>query len=299
LSIADFLDLLKANQPVIFSDAMDPWSGFKEWTPDFFRNRFGSQYVQIYGDGFDLKDVRQLAYYLDHFFKSEPNRTGEPTPYVRWYTRLKDVNFVWADPIFKALGDQWTTPYFMPEDGYLLPFVKPGDSANPAKDLFPAKGLFISGKGAKTRLHCDPWQTDAVLFQVYGEKEWVMYPPEQGPLLCDAQGQCVDPQNPDPSRFPRFAEATPAFQFQLKPGEGILVPRGWYHQVITTTNAISLTWNFAHQKTQSTFLAYLDAQLAKGDDLEVLQFFYSKWLPKDASCQQMAQFLREQLSKTA
>ena len=295
VTIEDFLQQIASGQPIIVTDAMKGWSGESTWSPHAFRKKFGTNHVQIYNDAFDLRDIRTLSHYLDTHFNGSPSPSGEPTPYVRWYTKLKDVDFVWADSIFEALQDQWTRPYFMPEDGYLLPLVLPPHKTSPVLDLYPAKGLFISGAGARTRLHRDPWQTDAVLFQIYGEKDWVMYDPSQEPLLQDAKGQCVDPEKPDLARFPRFGDAVPNFKFTLKPGEAVLVPQGWYHQVNTTTDSISLTWNFAHRTTQSKFFAYLDSQEASGEDLEVLRFFYSKWLPKDAGCGQISKFLKDQL----
>lgn len=235
---------LQANAPVIVTDAMAGWRALGEWGPDYLKRKFGDMEVQVYDDLFTLLDIESLADYLDRNFGKPAHAPS--TEYVRAYVRFKDVDFTWADHLFEALADDWGHPAFFPHDRFVLPFSPDGATVSPVTDLFPYKGLFISGRGARTRLHRDPFATDAVLCQFYGEKKLTLYEPgHAGKLMHD--GAFVDPTAVDRARFPQFASIEPAFEDVLRPGEILFIPSGWFHDVLTLSDSISVTWNFVHQ----------------------------------------------------
>jgi hypothetical protein len=262
LSVETFVsEYLRKNQPVIVIDAMRDWEALKSWTPDHLSNRFGHEQVQVYGDLFRLIGITSLSEYLSKYF----GRSGTPgdaqgprfVPYVRWYSHLvADDRVPWADEVFQQLKDDWGHPYFFPSSSFVLPHCAPSDSIDPSRDWFPARGLFLSAKGARTRLHADPWSSDALLCQIYGEKDFVMYDPSQGPYLTNS-GRVVDVEGPDLQIFPDFPQAHETVQDKLKPGELLLVPAGWYHHFKSASDSISLTWNFVHICRLSEFLSYL------------------------------------------
>src|SRR5262249_24836088 len=139
---------------------------------------------------------------------------------------------------------------------FALPACGPNDGIDPSRDWFPARGLFISARGARTRLHADPLCSNAILCQIYGRKDFVMYHPSQSPHLA-VGNQTVDVEAPDLKVFPSFPQAEAAVRDTLQQGECLLVPAGWYHHFKSTTDSISLTWNFVHLSSLRQFLAYL------------------------------------------
>jgi hypothetical protein len=145
-------------------------------------------------------------------------------------------------------------PSWLPDSGYLFPRTR--GTVNAATHAFPAKGLFICGTGGRTRLHVDPWASDACLCQVTGSKRFLMYPPEAGALLSDRHA-VVDPDRPDDTRFPRWRDATPALDEVLRPGDAIFIPSGWYHTAVALTDSVSITWNFVHEVHDRRFTTYL------------------------------------------
>src|SRR5687768_3561731 len=153
-------DYLRVNHPVVVTDALAGWDLAGRWTPSYFRQEFGDQPAQVYNNYFDLQSMRPLGEFLDEYFGKDTIDAID-LPYVRWYTRLRDVRFLWADKAFERFAGNWTPPYFLPTSDYLLPF-SPG-RVDPRHAHFPAKGLFISPKGGKTGLQVDPWGSDAVL----------------------------------------------------------------------------------------------------------------------------------------
>lgn len=75
-----------------------------------------------------------------------------------------------------------------------------------------------------------------------GRRRFTLFPPEQlpnlyvGPMELTPAGQqisLVDLDNPDPERFPRFAEAMRhARQAELEPGDAVYIPSMWWHHVV-------------------------------------------------------------------
>lgn len=262
LSVTDFVsEYLEQNRPVIVTDTMGAWPALSAWNPTYFANQFGTERVQIYGDLFKLAAIDSLSNYFDRYFGRDSDasnkRTGSTVPYVRWYCHLSsDERVPWADEVFTRLAKDWSRPTFFPPNSFALPRCGPADSIDPSRHWFPAKGLFISARGARTRLHADPWCSDAILCQIYGQKDFVMYHPSQSSHLVSG-GQTVDVEAPDLEVFPSFPQAEAAVRDTLQQGECLLVPAGWYHHFSSITDSISLTWNFVYLSSLRRFLAYL------------------------------------------
>jgi hypothetical protein len=260
-------DYVRVRRPVVVVDALSPWFVPACWGPAWLRRELGPQLVQVYDGGFGLLDVMPLHAYLDRYFDSV--HPSSPTPYVRWYTQLRDVDFVWADEAFATLRHRWKAPTFWPDTDYVLPRAAAPQRLDPVLDRFPAKGLFVSGRGARTDLHVDPWGSDAVLCQLYGTKTWRLYRPERDAGQHRAQGQTPVAAPPrDPGALPEQADYT----FQLRPGETVYVPRGWRHEVTSDTDCISWTWNFVHAQGAEELAKLMQGELSSLDE-SVLSFF--------------------------
>jgi hypothetical protein len=263
LGVAEFIsEYLEQNRPVIVADAMSAWPALGCWNPTSFAKEFGTERVQIYGDLFKLSGIDSLANYFARYFGREEDtgkaRSGA-VPYIRWYCHLSsDERVPWADDAFFRLAKDWSRPSFFPPDSFALPICNPTDSVDPSRDWFPARGLFISARGARTRLHADPWCSDAILCQIYGRKDFVMYHPSQTPRLARGS-RTVDIEAPNLDDFPNFPQAEETMRDTLEPGECLLVPAGWYHHFNSATDSISLTWNFVHLSRLRQFLLYLAA----------------------------------------
>lgn len=95
--------------------------------------------------------------------------------------------------------------------------------------------LWLGGR-VRTQIHHDPDHNLACV--VAGRRRWILFPPEQvealyiGPPDRAPPLSLVDPEAPDLSRFPRFAEAMRAGRIaHLGPGDALLLPRFWWHHV--------------------------------------------------------------------
>jgi hypothetical protein len=265
------------NRPVVVTGALEPWDVDNRWTPAAMDCLLGGHRVQVYNNYFDLQTIITLRQYFSRNFGKRAIRKDVVIPYVRWYTRLRDahLDFCWADHAFSKLQSYWSLPEFLPNKDYLLPHMPRGiATTTPVTDPFPAKGLFISPAGARTSLHVDPWGSCAILCQLYGQKTWYMYAPDQAEYLRNELG-VVDVTRPDERTFPEFKRAQLTAKCCLSPGEVIYVPHGWYHQVECASDSISITWNFVHKATASSLLEWLTQGVISESDESVLRFFYN------------------------
>ncbi|MFD7617924.1 cupin-like domain-containing protein [Streptomyces sp. NPDC059802] len=244
-------EYLGPNRPVLVRGALASASWTPPWSLDSLIERFGDRKVALTDTLFAIIRFSTLAQYAARY-------TGEGVKgiplYLRWFVRQNTREVPWADEVFEGLADDWAMPSWLPDRDYVFP-----ESTGPidaARDPFPAKGLFICGRGGRTRLHTDPWATDACLCQVTGTKQLIMYPPGTDEFL-GPDGQVVDLDAPDEGMFPRWRQAVPAFDEVLRPGDAAFIPSGWYHTAIALEDSVSITWNFVHRTHASRFEEYL------------------------------------------
>ncbi len=172
------------NQPVVVR-GLD--YDVSRWTPASTREDVGDLTALVYGALFDLEDVQTLDDYLDDWFDLSDGGTGDTdVPYVRWYNQLRDVEFAWGDEAFARLADRWRPPSCLISDDYLVPAMARGAGINPVTDPFPYRGVLFAATGARTRLHRDPFCTDAVVCQFHGVKEASLYRPDRAAELTVA-----------------------------------------------------------------------------------------------------------------
>jgi len=249
---------LQPNQPVIVTDATAEWAALRHWSPDYLCEKFGNEKVQIYDDLFFLTKIRTLSDYVARYV-SAPTKAavGSTVPYVRWYSRQNARSQLpWSDNVLDRLASDWNHPTFMPQTELLLPFDSANAPQSPVRDKFPARAIFLSAIGARTRLHADPWASDALLCQVHGEKRFLLFEPHQtGTLTRDVK--LIDIRYDVGSDAWKDLPEAPFVDDCLRPGEIILIPAGWAHTFHSRTTSISLTWNFVHHANLPRFAAYL------------------------------------------
>ncbi len=285
-------DFLVANKPVIVTDAMKDFDRDK-FTPDFLRSEFGDELVQVYDDLFNLQTVDTLATYLNKNFDRKPE-DGRALEYMRWYTKLKDTDFFWSDAVFEKLKPYWNHPYFVPNDKLVVPYCQAGETKNITDHRYPYKGLFVSGKGSRTRLHRDPFRSNAMLCQFYGEKKMYLYHPNKVNEVMNGK-EFVDLMNVDHKKFPKFKDIEADYEDVLLPGEIVLFPSGWFHDVTCVSDSISITWNFLHEEELDNLYEFID-QYPNDDQLEILRFFLKDKIGPDAPASEIKAFYESNMN---
>jgi len=289
---AFFDEFLLPHQPVIITDAMDTWD-LEKFQPGYLDRAFGHYDVQIYNDLFDLQTIDPLSTYLQDNF-NKPENTERSHEYIRWYSQLRDVDFFWSDEVFRSLKGAWGHPYFLPDDSFVIPDAAEGKKAYVTECRYPYRGLFISGKGARTRLHRDPFNSNAILCQFYGQKKIYLYDPGQARYVMN-EGEFVDIDEPDTSRFPDFSKAVCFYEDTLSPGEVLFFPAVWFHDVTSVSDSISITWNFVHNSELSGLYTYIDEH-RDDDQLEIVRFFLKDRVEEGAGAQEIVNFLKTRMN---
>jgi len=215
-------DFLAANRPVIVEGLTDDWPARRRWDQAQLSERLGSHKIQY------------TRYYVeDNQHKPEKVEAR----FDEFLSLVYDPNY--KEPIYWTAynqGDQ-QSPLVQ---GLTEDIRFPEQYCNPDPQM--RTYFWIGPEGTRSGLHFDPYN---VLFvQVQGHKRFLLYPPQDIPdaYLENDFFSLVDAEAPDLSRFPKFAETKP-LTVDLGPGEAMLLPVGWLHQVrsLSISMSVSLT----------------------------------------------------------
>ena len=228
-------------RPVILTDAIAHWPALGKWTPQFFKENHGHLQVEVDGETMALRDL------ID---RVEASTDDNPAPYLRNQPLAKWPSELLADvsPMPQCTRPNWLESRFFPS----------------GKNLSSVEA-YIGGHGARFPvLHYDGLHTHAFLMQLYGEKEYIAFSPEQTAFIYprDATAntsQITDLLHPDLAEFPLFEQAQ-GIRFELHPGETLFVPSGWWHTARILSPSVTVSINGVNRSNYSAFRSdYCDA----------------------------------------
>ncbi|MCR9278919.1 MAG: cupin-like domain-containing protein [Pseudomonadaceae bacterium] len=233
LSFNDFArNYLKPMTPVVMTNGVSEWPAVGKWTPEYLRDTIAPKVIELRPNQSGQTTYR-FPDHMETFLAAE--RDGTVPPY------LTNANIYRFFP--ELISD--VEPY--------LPYALPDLSASPflPKDFLYEKFqleilLGAAGNGFSV-LHADKHHMNAFIAQIYGEKEFIIFPPDQArflyprlaqPLLSDVD----DIWNPDLERYPDLEHTTP-IRVTLKPGDLLFVPGNWWHTTRMEQTSIGVTCN--------------------------------------------------------
>jgi Cupin-like domain len=240
LSYHEFLDEYAArNRPLIIIDAVPQWNALRTWTPEFFKGRFGSRNVEVtYGISM------RLAHLIDAVLASTPEKPGPYLHKVIIHQHMPELLTDLRPENEYAFPCRYCSP-LMPKrfhrpDGYLK--------------------LLIGGPGGKFPLmHFDADNAHAMITEIYGDKEFILFSPQDTPCVypfpdSSHTSQIDDLDDPDLERFPLLASAI-ELRGAIHPGEAIFVPCGWWHSAHVLTTSISVCANMLEASNWAGFIS--------------------------------------------
>lgn len=239
----------RPGRPVVFTGALE---GQSEWGLPFLEERIGDQTfpVRWYGNaryGQDKRTWTDIGSGVD----------VRLTPFQRYAGLLRSREAHTHD-IYLAKASLKESPlrHEQPVPQINERLQQLGFSPNQANDF----NLWVGPGGHVESLHYD--MLDGTLFQLYGRKRFVLFPPEQTKNLyafptyihlfrglnMRSWFSQVYPDNPDLEAFPRLERALEhKVEVILEPGEGLFIPSGWWHEVSAVGNdmivSINRFWN--------------------------------------------------------
>jgi histone arginine demethylase JMJD6 len=229
LTYAEFeRDFLRANKPVILSGCIDSWPAMTKWSPEFFRDNYGTVPVTV------NERTWPMAEFVDLILASCAEK---PAPYLKDAILrhmspdlLRDV-----EPFVEYCFPNWLLGFYVPRSiRHLL------NSAQVE--------LFMGGQGTRLgNVHFDYVHSHTVLCQVYGRKEFTLFAPEDSPWLYATGGMSAitNVDAVDLERYPLYTRATP-LRFVQEPGEVVFLPMAWWHTTRMLTASIAVGVNFAN-----------------------------------------------------
>jgi hypothetical protein len=233
LEYAEFVECYqRPHKPVILVDAIGQWRAMGKWTPHFFEDLYGEVEVIVDGTSTKLRNIVRLAL--------ESNKE-HPAPYLRNYP-VRDISkdlLLDISPLPKYLSPNWLETRFYPAKMQQIL----------GRAVIP--DLFIGGRGTSFPfLHYDLLNSHAFLGQLYGEKSYALYSPDQGKWLYQCtrtpnRSLIASPMEPDLKRFPLVAAAHPV-KGLLGPGEMLFIPAGWWHAATALSTSITVSISVAN-----------------------------------------------------
>ena len=183
LSYPEFArDYMYANRPVVVTDALEKWKALGRWTPEFFKEKFGSMPVKFEGKDHTLNLTMES--FIDRVLASTEDH---PAPYFR--NRILYQMFPSLKEEIQPLPEYFQ-PNWLPDHFLVKQF---GDTMNRAAEI----ELYIGGRGGRFPiLHYDHAATHAFLMQVYGRKEFILYSPDQDRFLYPTRRRKTCPRSP-------------------------------------------------------------------------------------------------------
>jgi histone arginine demethylase JMJD6 len=245
LGVEAFLhDYMGPGRPVVATDATWNWAALTRWTPEFFEEQYGSREFTVNGQRYTLREL------IDQARRSTPD---DAAPHLH------------NEPLARAFPE-------LMSDIRPLPYSWPNWLES---RLFPTRHspsvveVFIGGRGARFPvLHYDVWHMHAFLSQIHGEKEVVLFAPEDGRYLYPRDGRYAnhsmvdDIDHPDLERFPLFVRAQP-WRCTLGPGDTLFIPSGWWHTTRMVGLSIMVSVNTANGVNWRAFVADYCADAAE------------------------------------
>lgn len=215
----------KPARPVVLTDVVGRWPAMGRWTHEYFAERYGDLDVvalQVREARVDITR-RQPGTYVTV-------RLGDVIAALRSGASAAQYVSTPVSELPAALRDEFEVPPYC------------------ARARWRRPKLWLGNAGTVMPMHFDvPLNLYAL---VAGSKRFLLYPPRQSSLLypCGFFSQApnfsnVDPEAPDLTRYPRFAAARP-LGCELRAGEILYVPRGWWHHVRTIEDSIAIGFWF-------------------------------------------------------
>lgn len=228
-------EYLSPPRPVILTDAIAHWRALGRWTPQFFKDEYGDLRVVVDGEAMALRDL------ID---KVEVSTSENPAPYLR--------NQLLAEWPPELCGDvspmpECTQPNWLESRVF------------PSRHRLSSVEIYIGGRGARFPvLHYDGGHTHAFLMQLHGDKEYIVFSPEQTAFMYPRDGLSMnksridDVLDPDRLAFPLFEQAE-GVRFELHPGETLFVPGGWWHTARILSPSVTVSINSLNRANSAAF----------------------------------------------
>jgi hypothetical protein len=227
LSNEEFLQQhVLARQPVVIRGALSDWNAL-QWNPEYLNAKVGARRVRYRTEGAPATGV--FGELVDQIFHGPA-----PAPYLR--------NIDLAEQLPELVDDIAPQPVYSRTNWrshVLMPARWPAAAKKGAYELFVSQAA-----AAFPYLHIDYWGMSAFFAQICGEKEVVLFPPDDAPHLYPTASDPLVSEiaELDEARYPTLKSARP-HRVTLRAGDLLYNP-AWWHTTRTTQTSITVIWAY-------------------------------------------------------
>ena len=252
-----YTNYVKKQKPLVIEELTADWPAYHKWKLDYIREIAGDKIVPLYDDrpvshkdGFNEAHAKmKMSDYINLLQK-------EPTNYrIFLYNLMKEVpvlreDFKWPDIGLKLIKQ--------------LPM------------------LFFGGKNAKVFIHYDIDYSNILHFHFHGEKQCILFDPEQTPYLYKVphsliSREDIDYDNPDFEKFPALKQAQ-GLICNLKHGEMLYMPEGYWHYMKYLTPGFSMSLRAYPMRISSLFKAGYNLLIMRHFDVMMRKWKGQAWI---------------------
>ena len=196
-------------RPLIIQDLAKSWPAMKKWTPDFFREKHGSNQVKVYDESFvtagDNYMSQAKSIPLGEFIDAIITTSQDLRMFL--YNIKSEIPSLVNDVVFPDLVDGLSKNFIF---------------------------MFFGCKDSVTQMHFDIDMSHVFHTAIFGRKTITLFPFEQGKNLHRYPFTCrsyVDIHQPDFKQYPGLKDAK-GYQVVLEPGETLFIPSGYWHHLV-------------------------------------------------------------------
>src|SRR5210317_814757 len=251
ISKEDFLiNYFKPQKPVVIERFVEDWPAIKKWNLDYMSKIAGHKIVPLYDDrpvdhnhGFNEPHLKmKLREYIE-LIKARPSNYR-----IFLWNILKEVPVLQED-------------FSYPDFGLKL--------------LKKVPMLFFGGANSHTFMHYDIDLANIFHFHFEGEKEVLLFEPNQRDCLYKIPyslitREDIDFLNPDFKKWPALEQAS-GYTTRLQHGNVLYMPEGYWHYMHYKTPGFSMSLrampqnpiNFARALSNIFFMRYFDKLMRK------------------------------------
>jgi hypothetical protein len=252
-----YTNYVKKQKPVVVEKLTQDWPAYKKWNLNYIKAIAGEKVVPLYDnrpvshkDGFNEAHTRmKMADYIDLL-------QSKPTNYrIFLYDLMKELPILHKDFKWPTIG---------------LRLIK----------QLPM--LFFGGKNSKVFMHFDIDYSNILHFQFDGQKQCILFDPNQTPFLYKIPHSLIcrediDFDNPDFDKWPALKQAK-GYICKLNHGEMLYMPEGYWHYMKYLEPGFSMSLRAYPRKFSSLSKAVYNLMIMRYFDNLMRKLKGQKWI---------------------
>ncbi len=251
--------------PLVFKSASKVWKANGLFSPGWFRKHYPERTTYCRGINYNMMQIMDMV---------EASTEENPAPYPFIFNIPEQIPELM--PLLQPLDLNYATPNWL-KNKMFRSMGKWGGATE----------LFIGGPGGKfPYLHLDYYHLNAWITQLYGQKQFTVFPRGQEDMLYartdDPWRSELNIFDPDYEKHPKYKDATP-IHFVVGPGETLFIPFGTWHTAYSLTPTISVAFDTLNSKNHKEFMKDVWTFKCRQSKMKAVAMYGYAWLAAQSS----------------